>query len=256
MVVVLSMLRLMLFRMQKDFTFVLFAFFIIVIAVFFPLFAGLSKVFPLNIVVIKAPADASVFDLIGMTSGVVSLWWCGVALAALFAADFKKGSIKNYLQARGGRTSWALAAAASTLIASATCALVVYAVSDVGFRLAGYDMAPTNPLDAVRWVVQTAVTLSGYVAVATLAVTITRSEAVGVFAAVLLIGGAVEQVLLGLCSLALSPGAAEGLYAHMPIADMSVLQGGPLPWGSCIEGVVLFVCASALVALVMRRRKL
>ena len=87
MVVVLSMLRLMLFRMQKDFTFVLFAFFIIVIAVFFPLFAGLSKVFPLNIVVIKAPADASVFDLIGMTSGVVSLWWCGVALAALFAAD-------------------------------------------------------------------------------------------------------------------------------------------------------------------------
>ena len=119
MVVVLSMLRLMLFRMQKDFTFVLFAFFIIVIAVFFPLFAGLSKVFPLNIVVIKAPADASVFDLIGMTSGVVSLWWCGVALAALFAADFKKGSIKNYLQARGGRTSWALAAA-STLIASAT----------------------------------------------------------------------------------------------------------------------------------------
>ena len=89
-----------------------------------------------------------------------------------------------------------------------------------------------------------------------LAVTITRSEAVGVFAAVLLIGGAVEQVLLGLCSLALSPGAAEGLYAHMPIADMSVLQGGPLPWGSCIEGAIVFVCASALVALVMRRRKL
>ena len=55
-VVVLSMLRLMLFRMQKDFTFVLFAFFIIALAVFFPLFAGLSKVFPLNIVVVKAPA--------------------------------------------------------------------------------------------------------------------------------------------------------------------------------------------------------
>ena len=103
---------------------------------------------------------------------------------------------------------------------------------------------------------QTAVTLSGYVAVATLVVTITRSETVGVFAAVLLIGGAVEQVLLGLCSLALSPSVAEGLYAHMPLADMSALQGGPLPWGSCIEGVVLFVCASALVALVMRRRKL
>ena len=252
----LSMLRLMLFRMQKDFTFVLFAFFIIALAVFFPLFAGLSKVFPLNIVVVKVPAGASVFDLIGMTSGILPPWWCGIALAALFAADFKKGSIKNYLQARGGRTSWALAAAASTLIASATCALVVYAVSDGGFRLAGYDMAPTKPLDAVRWVVQTAVTLSGYVAVATLAVTITRSEAVGVFAAVLLIGGAVEQVLLGLCSLALSPGAAEGLYAHMPIADMSVLQGGPLPWGSCIEGAIVFVCASALVALVMRRRKL
>ena len=91
----LSMLRLMLFRMQKDFTFVLFAFFIIVIAVFFPLFAGLSKVFPLNIVVVKVPAGASVFDLIGMTSGILPPWWCGIALAALFAADFKEGSIKN-----------------------------------------------------------------------------------------------------------------------------------------------------------------
>lgn len=252
----LSMLRCVLFRMRKDATFVLFSVSFIVLAVFFPLFAGLSKVFPLNIVVIEAPVGASVFHLIGMTSGVALPWWCGIALAALFAADFKKGSIKNYLQARGGRTSWALAAVASTLIASAAYAIVVYAVSDVGFRLAGYDMAPTNPLDAVRWVVQIAVTISGYVAVATLAVTITRSETVGVFAAVLLIGGAVEQVLLGLCSLALSPGVAEGLYAHMPIADMSALQGGPLPWGSCIEGVVVFVCASALVALVMRRRKL
>ena len=129
-------------------------------------------------------------------------------------------------------------------------------MSDVGFRLAGYDMAPTNPLDAVRWVAQMAVTLSGYVAAATLAITITRSETVGILAAILLVGGAVEHVLLGLCSLALSPSAATELYEHMPIADMSALQDGPLPWGGCMEGAIVFVCASALVALVMRRRKL
>ena len=252
----LSMVRLMLFRARKEPAFVVLSVAIIALSVFFPLFAGLSKVFPLNIVVIYAPPGLSVFHFIGMTSGTLLSWWCGIALAALFSADFKTGAVKNYLQARGGRMSWALAAATTTLIVSAAFAIFTYAVSDVGFRLAGYDMAPTNPLDAVRWVAQMAVTLSGYVAAATLAITITRSETVGILAAILLVGGAVEHVLLGLCSLALSPSAATELYEHMPIADMSALQDGPLPWGGCMEGVIVFVCASALVALVMRRRKL
>ena len=250
------MLRVMLFRIRKDTAFLVLSLMSAALVVFFPLFAGLSKVFPLNIVVIHAPAGLSVFHFIGMTSGMLLPWWCGIALAALFSADFKTGAVKNYLQARGGRASWALAAAATTLIVSAVFAIFTYAVSDVGFRLAGYDMAPTDPLDAVRWVVQMAVTLSGYVAVATLAIAVTRSEIVGILAAVLLIGGAVEQVLLGLYSLALGPGAATGLYEHMLIADLSALQNGPLPWGSCMEGIIVFVCAGALVALVMRRRRL
>lgn len=252
----LSMLRVMLFRARRDTAFLVLSLMSAALVVFFPLFAGLSKVLALNIVVISAPPGLSVFHFIGMTSGTLLPWWCGIALASLLSADFKTGAVKNYLQARGGRASWALAAAAITLIVSAAFAIFTYAASDVGFRLAGYDLAPTNPLDAVRWVVQMAATLSGYVAVATLAITITRSEIVGILAAVLLIGGAVEQVLLGLYSLALGPSAATTLYEHMPIADLSALRGSPLPWGSCVEGIVVFVCASALVALVMRRRKL
>lgn len=49
------MLRTMLFRARKDGSFLFLTSITVVFVVFFPLFAGISKLYPINIVVLEVP---------------------------------------------------------------------------------------------------------------------------------------------------------------------------------------------------------
>lgn len=193
-----------------------------------------------------------------MTSG----WYAGLAacMAAttLVAADFKSGAVKNYLQARGGRLSWAGATAVFALVTVAAYALFALVATDVGFRLAGYDLAPTNPLDALRWLGQFAITVAAYTMLAEIAIVLTKSEMIGALVIVLLMLAGIEQATVFM--LGLIPGIPSDIAAwasnHLIITDFRALTSSPLPWGSCLEGLIVFAAASALVALIMKKRKL
>ena len=243
-VAVLSMLRVMLFRARRDTAFLVLSLMSAALVVFFPLFAGLSKVLALNIVVISRTAGLSVFHFIGMTRRPCCRGGAASRSLPSSPPTSKRAPSKTTCRraAAERRGRW------------------LRQRSRLSFRRRSRFSRTLRPTWAFAWQLRPGAhqpagrralggadggDAFGYVAVATLAITITRSEIVGILAAVLLIGGAVEQVLLGLYSLALGPSAATTLYEHMPIADLSALRGSPLP-GAAASKASWCSCAPAL----------
>lgn len=259
----LSMIRSELYRIVKSryFIFYVAAFFVIAAATPFALW--LHNVWPAfaETGFVEVPAEPlPSLQLYGVSfmSGSFVAMGVGVAVSEFVAEDFKSGYVKNLVQARGGRVSYAGAVVACALAIATATTLFGMLVVEGALRLQGY--APVQPpaAEALQWLVQVVLCCAAYATVAALIAIVTKSEAVAVLAAIFLGGGAVESV----CKLVLAniPGIPVALRDCLDgylATDLATLAQGAVcdPMAYVQAGATVLVVGAACV-LVMRRRSL
>lgn len=259
----LSMIRSELYRIVKSryAIFYVIAFFVIAAATPFALW--LHNVWPAfaETGFVEVPAEPlpslQLYGVSFMSGSFVAIG-VGVAVSEFVAEDFKSGYVKNLVQARGGRVSYAVAVVACALATATATTLFGMLVVEGALRLQGY--APVQPpaAEALQWLVQVVLCCAAYATVAALIAIVTKSEAVAVLAAIFLGGGAVESV----CKLVLAniPGIPVALRDCLDgylATDLATLAQGAVcdPMAYVQAGATVLVVGAACV-LVMRRRSL
>lgn len=259
----LSMIRSELFLIVRSRYTIFYAVVFFVIAVATPFALWLHNVWPAfaatNFVVVPAaPLPSLQLYGVSFVSGSFVAIGVGVLVSAIVTEDFKTGYVKNLVQARGGRVSYAVAVAACALAVATATTLFGMLVVEGALRLQGYAPVAPSAADALQWFAQVALCCAAYATVAALIAIATRSEAVAVLAAIFLGGGAVESV----CKLVLAniPGIPVALRDCLDgylATDLSTLALGAVcdPMTYVQAGATVLVVGAACV-LVMRRRSL
>ena len=259
----LSMIRSELYRIVKSRYAIFYVIVLFVIAAATPFALWLHNVWPAfaETGFVEVPAEPlPSLQLYGVSfmSGSFVAMGVGVAVSEFVAEDFKSGYVKNLVQARGGRVSYAVAVVACALAIATATTLFGMLVVEGALRLQGY--APVQPpaAEALQWLVQVVLCCAAYATVAALIAIVTKSEAVAVLAAIFLGGGAVESV----CKLVLAniPGIPVALRDCLDgylATDLATLAQGAVcdPMAYVQAGATVLVVGAACV-LVMRRRSL
>lgn len=259
----LSMIRSELYRIVKSRYAIFYVIVFFVIAAATPFALWLHNVWPAfaETGFVEVPAEPlPSLQLYGVSfmSGSFVAMGVGVAVSEFVAEDFKSGYVKNLVQARGGRVSYAVAVVACALAIATATTLFGMLVVEGALRLQGY--APVQPpaAEALQWLVQVVLCCAAYATVAALIAIVTKSEAVAVLAAIFLGGGAVESV----CKLVLAniPGIPVALRDCLDgylATDLATLAQGAVcdPMAYVQAGATVLVVGAACV-LVMRRRSL
>ena len=182
----------------------------------------------------------------------------GVFVASFIAADFKTGYIKNYLQVRGGRMSYAVASVVIAIIASIWFLLVAMVATIVTLPLVGQSYLIPSIDDIASWILQVALVISAYAVIAVLLVALTKSSTVGSIAAILLGGAAVETMMnLILSNIPGAPYALRTCMDYYLAMDLSALAAGDITgMGAFVEGGLTLIVAAILLVIAMRRRSL
>lgn len=259
----LSMIRSELYRIVKSRYAIFYVIVFFVIAAATPFALWLHNVWPAfaETGFVEVPAEPlpslQLYGVSFMSGSFVAIG-VGVAVSEFVAEDFKSGYVKNLVQARGGRVSYAVAVVACALATATATTLFGMLVVEGALRLQGY--APVQPpaAEALQWLVQVVLCCSAYATVAALIAIVTKSEAVAVLAAIFLGGGAVESV----CKLVLAniPGIPVALRDCLDgylATDLATLAQGAVcdPMAYVQAGATVLVVGAACV-LVMRRRSL
>lgn len=208
--------------------------------------------------------------VVGIHDGVPSLalWgssFVGGAFAPMFVSIlvaastvdlFSHGYVKNLLQAKGGRASFAFSLSLVCVAMAVLSTAVGIVVTEVGMRIAGCVPALPSPGDFLQWFVQVALCVSAYAVLTLLVVFVTKKQVIGIIAALFVGGGMVESLLqFVLANIpSLSPAIRDCLDGYLA-ADVSVLASGgicdPLSYAQSIGTILV---GAALCVLVMRRR--
>lgn len=259
----LSMIRSELYRIVKSRYAIFYVIVFFVIAAATPFALWLHNVWPAfaETGFVEVPAEPlpslQLYGVSFMSGSFVAIG-VGVAVSEFVAEDFKSGYVKNLVQARGGRVSYAVAVVACALAIATATTLFGMLVVEGALRLQGY--APVQPpaAEALQWLVQVVLCCAAYATVAALIAIVTKSEAVAVLAAIFLGGGAVESV----CKLVLAniPGIPVALRDCLDgylATDLATLAQGAVcdPMAYVQAGATVLVVGAACV-LVMRRRSL
>lgn len=180
--------------------------------------------------------------------------FCGV----FFAADIRSGAVKNVVQGAGARFSYALAACAATLCATAAAVVVGTIVSAASLLALGFPLAAPDPLQFAAWLLQVWASVSAYALIAVAVALVSGSSAVSAIAGLLLGGAAVENLLYA--ALGLVTGHPDevrqvfGGYLAMMLSRLG--DGTVLPGEAVVPALATVAIAVAAGALVMRRRRL
>lgn len=259
----LSMIRSELYRIVKSRYAIFYVIVFFVIAAATPFALWLHNVWPAfaETGFVEVPAEPlpslQLYGVSFMSGSFVAIG-VGVAVSEFVAEDFKSGYVKNLVQARDGRVSYAVAVVACALATATATTLFGMLVVEGALRLQGY--APVQPpaAEALQWLVQVVLCCAAYATVAALIAIVTKSEAVAVLAAIFLGGGAVESV----CKLVLAniPGIPVALRDCLDgylATDLATLAQGAVcdPMAYVQAGATVLVVGAACV-LVMRRRSL
>lgn len=259
----LNMVRAQLYRIAKSRFSVFYAIVLFVIAAATPFALWLHNVWPTfaETGFVEVPADPlPSLQLYGVSflGGSFAAMGVGVAVSELVAGDFKSGYVKNLVQARGGRASYAVAVAACALAIAAATTLFGMIVVEGALRLQGYAPVAPSAAEALQWLAQATLCCAAYATVTALIAIATSSEAVAVLAAIFLGGGAVESV----CKLVLAnipgiPAALRDCLDGYLATDLATLAQGVVcdPMAYVQAGATILVVGAACV-LVMRRRSL
>lgn len=262
-VAVLSMLRAQFYRMAKSRFLIAYAMTFFVIAAATPFALWLYSVWPdfASTGIVQLPAERlSSLQVYGVSfvSGSFIAMGVGVFAAYYVTEDFKSGYMKNLVQTRGGRTSYALAMLVCMLVVSAATTAFGMLVVEGALRLQGYVPATPAASEALQWFVQVTLCSAAYAEMVVLLAVATRSEALAVVGAVFLGGGTFESILR--VTLANIPGISvavrDCLDSYLAV-DLNTLAQGAL----CDSLTYVQVGATILIVglasvLVMRRLRL
>lgn len=188
--------------------------------------------------------DATSYTVYGqmlLSGSLIGIFVAGVC-EVFFIRDFDNGFIKNLMQIRGGRASYAAAALLTIVVVSAIFLLVGIVVSEIAFRIALFGTSLTFPPigGLIQWIFQVMLVITAYAAIVVFVVFVTRSNACGLVAVFLLPTGALEQALALVCS---------NLFASMPALrdcmDQSLSHWLTLLANGPVSDVQLYVTAGA-----------
>lgn len=179
-------------------------------------------------------------------------------LSTFICEDFKSKAIKNVIQARGGRVSYALAAAvAAIVVCAATMAVGVVsaeiAYRAIGFSVTGYDLAGSALL-----LCQVFFVTAAYASIAVFIAILTARETLSFVAAVVVSSGMAEMFVRVLLANSFEdiPVLRDCLDGYLG-ARMAMLQAGMV--SDAVVFAVAVVTVGAAVAgcvFVMKRRDL
>lgn len=180
--------------------------------------------------------------------------FCGV----FFAADVRSGAVKNVVQGAGARFSYALAACAVTLCATAAAVAAGTVVSAASLLALGFPLAAPVPLQFAAWLLQVWVSVSAYALIAVAVALVSGSSAVSAIAGLLLGGAAVENLLYSALGLLTGrPDEVRQVFdGYLAVTVSQLGYGNVLPWDAMLPVLATIAVVAAAGMMIMRRRRL
>lgn len=180
--------------------------------------------------------------------------FCGV----FFAADIRSGAVKNVVQGAGARLSYALAACAVTLCATAAAVVVGTVVSAASLLALGFPLAAPVPLRFAAWLLQVWASVSAYALIAVAVALVSGSSAVSAIAGLLLGGAAVENLLYSALGLLTGrPDEVRQVFdGYLAVTVSQLGYGNVLPWDAMLPVLATIAVVVAAGMMIMRRRRL
>lgn len=189
-------------------------------------------------------------------SGVLFL--ASVYCAVFFAADFKTKSIKNVLQAKGGRVSYTLAAAATVLVVQTGAMVAGSVVAAAAYQALGFAIAESSAIDVALLLCQFLLVSAAYSLIAVLLVFATGNETLATVATLVVSSGLFESFLrVGLANVfADFPPLRDCLDGYLAV-QMNLLDAGTVSdAGGFAAAAATCAAALCLCVLVMKKREL
>lgn len=180
--------------------------------------------------------------------------FCGV----FFAADVRSGAVKNVVQGAGARFSYALAACAVTLCATAAAVAAGTVVSAASLLALGFPLAAPDPLRFAAWLLQVWASVSAYALIAVVVALVSGSSAVSAIAGLLLGGAAVENLLYSALGLLTGrPDEVRQVFdGYLAVTVSQLGYGNVLPWDAMLPVLATIAVVAAAGMMIMRRRRL
>lgn len=180
--------------------------------------------------------------------------FCGV----FFAADVRSGAVKNVVQGAGARFSYALAACAATLCATAAAVAAGTVVSAASLLALGFPLAAPDPLQFAAWLLQVWVSVSAYALIAVAVALVSGSSAVSAIAGLLLGGAALENLLYSALGLLTGrPDEVRQVFdGYLAVTVSQLGYGNVLPWDAMLPVLATIAVVAAAGMMIMRRRRL
>lgn len=180
--------------------------------------------------------------------------FCGV----FFAADVRSGAVKNVVQGAGARFSYALAACAVTLCATAAAVAAGTVVSAASLLALGFPLAAPVPLQFAAWLLQVWASVSAYALIAVAVALVSGSSAVSAIAGLLLGGAAVENLLYSALGLLTGrPDEVRQVFdGYLAVTVSQLGYGNVLPWDAMLPVLATIAVVAAAGMMIMRRRRL
>lgn len=180
--------------------------------------------------------------------------FCGV----FFAADVRSGAVKNVVQGAGARFSYALAACAVTLCATAAAVAAGTVVSAASLLALGFPLAAPDPLRFAAWLLQVWASVSAYALIAVAVALVSGSSAVSAIAGLLLGGAAVENLLYSALGLLTGrPDEVRQVFdGYLAVTVSQLGYGNVLPWDAMLPVLATIAVVAAAGMMIMRRRRL
>lgn len=197
-------------------------------------------------------------QMYGRTLGSGVVFLASVYCAVFFAADFKTKSIKNVLQAKGGRVSYALAAAVTVLVVQVGAMVASSVVAGAAYQVLGFAIAESSVVDLALLFCQFLLVSTAYSLIAVLFVFATGNETLATVATLVVSSGLVESFLrVALANVfADFPPLRDCLDGYLAV-QMNLLSAGTVSdAGGIAAAAAACAVALGLCVLVMKKREL
>ena len=197
-------------------------------------------------------------QMYGRTLGSGVVFLASVYCAVFFAADFKTKSIKNVLQAKGGRVSYALAAAVTVLVVQVGAMVASSVVAGAAYQVLGFEIAESSVGDLALLFCQFLLVSTAYSLIAVLFVFATGNETLATVATLVVSSGLVESFLrVALANVfADFPPLRDCLDGYLAV-QMNLLSAGTVSdAGGIAAAAATCAVALGLCVLVMKKREL
>lgn len=186
------------------------------------------------------------------------LFTCAI-VSSLAVTDFKTGAVKNVLQAKGGRLSYAASLLCATLATVVAVIAVGIAATEASFRLAGFSIEGYDA-GLGLWLLQVVVVAMAYLSIVLLLCLVTKSEGFITFAIIVLCTGLLEAgVMLVLANAFDGVPAVRDCMDNCLTVQLSRISDGIVPTSFAADflpGLAVLAVFGALCLVAMRRMDL